>query len=93
MDIYCVRCCEPWGMDELHYRAEEIAGTFATVRDDFYSRGCEALGEAKCERVDALGEDGKLSKGVAMSALIDLLGDDIDGIASMMDDYQAGLWH
>ena len=44
MDIYCVRCGEPWDMDELHYRAEEVAGTFATVRDEFYSRGCEALG-------------------------------------------------
>ena len=90
MDIYCVRCLEPWDIGELHYRAEEVAGTFATVRDDFYSRGCEALGEVKCERVETLDEDGKLSTGAAMSALIDLLGDDIDGIASMMDDYNAG---
>lgn len=97
MDIYCVRCGEPWDMDELHYRAEEIDSTFARVRDEFYGLGCEAMGAARCEREDTLtvvhgggSQTARLSDGAAMSVLVDLLGDDIDGIASMMEDYRAG---
>lgn len=90
MDIYCVRCGEPWDMDELHYRAEETASTYASVRDEFYTRGCEAMGTARCEPADTLTSDGRLSDSGAMSVLVDLLGDDIDGIASMMEDYRVG---
>lgn len=89
MDIYCVRCGEPWDMDELHYRAEETDTDYRTVRAEFYSLGCEAMGEGKCERQEPMSGD-RLSDSAAMSVLVDLLGDDIDGIASMMEDYRLG---
>lgn len=88
MDIYCVRCGEPWDMDELHYRAEETDTDYRTVRAEFYSLGCEAMGAARCERQDPLANDGRLSASAAMSVLVDIMGDDIDGIASMMEDYR-----
>jgi hypothetical protein len=62
---------------------------YSTVRADFYSRGCKAMyafhgGEpswcVKPERTSGL------SRGEAMSALADIMGDDLDGIASMMED-------
>lgn len=89
MDIYCVRCGEPWDMDELHYVAEDEGSTFAEVRDRFYTLGCEAMGVTRCERQDVMAGD-RLSDSAAMSVLVDLLGDDVDGIASMMEDYQLG---
>lgn len=62
---------------------------YAQVRQEFYSKGCNALltfmGRVSadwCVRPDTPG----LQRGDAMSALADLMGDDLDGIASMMDD-------
>lgn len=64
------------------------------VRNDFYSSGCSAMwafsgrpeGETPSWCVKKEPTSDKLTKGEAMSALIDLLGDDVDGIASMMDE-------
>ena len=100
MDVYCVKCGEPWEIDSLH---EEVAAradmghpmaTFNVVRDDFYSLGCAALdtafGSVDCEPQGTLNGDGRLSASAAMGVLTELLGDDIDGVASMMDDYLSG---
>lgn len=99
MDVYCVKCGEPWDIDSLHEEAEvrqqmgHPQATFAVVRDDFYSLGCVALqtafGTLECEQQDSLGADGRLSESAAMGVLAGLLGDDIDGVASMMEDYFA----
>jgi hypothetical protein len=95
MDIYCVRCGEPWDIDSLHEEVDERNETgetasFDTVRGDFYSRGCAALsnafGTVKCERSEPV-SNGKLSPAMAMSVLVDIMGDDIDGVAAMMEDY------
>lgn len=86
MDIYCVRCGEPTDIYELHDRADRAGASFTMVQNEYYTRGCEALGYPKCEREDALGGDGRISASLAMSTMVDLLGDDIDGIASMMED-------
>jgi hypothetical protein len=64
------------------------------VRDDFYSQGCAAMwafsgrpeGQKPSWCVKQEPKSGKLTNSEAMSALIDFLGDDLDGIASMMDD-------
>ena len=62
---------------------------YAVVQDEFYRKGCNALlsfmGRASadwCVRPDTPG----MQRGDAMSVLADLMGDDLDGIASMMDD-------
>jgi hypothetical protein len=86
MDIYCVRCGEPTDIDELHQRAGETQSSFKFVQSDYYARGCEALGYPKCDREESLDNEGRLSASLAMSTMVDLLGEDIDGIASMMED-------
>jgi hypothetical protein len=80
MDILCVRCGEPWDTDELHYAAEESGRTWSEVRADFYARGCMALdGGQRCERIVN-------PSTTAAYALYELLGDDVDGAASMLED-------
>lgn len=68
---------------------EVYDGYYSTVRSEFYSKGCNALltfmGRTEadwCVRPDKPG----MQRGDAMSALADLMGDDLDGIASMMED-------
>ena len=81
MDIYCPRCSEPVDPDYFHDVAEENGTSYAEVARDFQQRGCVALGEPRCERADDLRHE-------VMGAMFDLLGDDIDGAASMMDDFE-----
>lgn len=55
---------------------------YEIVRSDFYLNGCKAMtgySSSWCEPKQSTRTD-------AMSALIDLMGDDLDGIASMMED-------
>lgn len=83
MDIACPRCGEPWDVDSLHLEAEESERSFSEVRADFAKRGCLALatafGPQSCQPV-------RNFKTAATSALFDLLGDDVDGIASELAD-------
>jgi hypothetical protein len=91
MDIYCTRCGEPVELDYIHDRVEELRydgelvngqpPTFTNVKDDFVKRGCVAMGFGPCKRVDNL-------RTQASAALFDILGDDVDGVASMMEDFE-----
>lgn len=84
MDIYCVKCGEPWEIDYLHDVADELGSTFNAVRQGFSRRGCEALGASHGD----MGQIGA-TRALYASALFDLMGDDIDGIASELDDAMA----
>lgn len=91
MDIYCGRCGEPWDIDSLHEevdyrRSEGETVTVARVRADFASRGCVAMSyavDSQCEL------DRGNARAMASGVLMDLLGDDIDGVASLLDDAEA----
>lgn len=85
MDIYCPvrKCGEPIDMDYLHDVAEEQDRTYSEVRSDFQTRGCEALGMTHSEHDD----DATMLRAEVMSAMYDLLGDDLDGAAAMMEDF------
>lgn len=82
MDINCPKCAEPIDNDELH----EIAGmydmTYREVVAEFSLMGCNALDM----------EHNKATMGSAKaqvaSAMFDLMGDDTDGVAAMMDDFE-----
>jgi len=68
-------------------------GYYQKVRSEFYRRGCGAMwafrGVAEDESPSwCVKREEKLGTTMAMGALIDLMGDDLDGIASMMDDAQ-----
>ena len=76
MDIYCPLCGEPWDMDELH----EVEDTdFDTARKRFRREGCAVFASSHNKPADS--ETAEKS-----AVLFDLLGDDIDGIASLMED-------
>lgn len=101
MDIYCPRCAEPMDLDELHSLAEygsvgyggtipttpgaivEPGSSFVTAKKAFLRHGCEALGVKQCE-VD---EASPLAS--AVRALSDVLGDDVDGLASELEGFAA----
>ncbi len=81
MDLYCPRCSEPWAMDELH-EVEDM--TFDQARKLFQRVGCAALDGGTtptCEKDDSL-------RSMASAVLMDLMGDDLDGVSSTMDDFE-----
>lgn len=82
MDIYCIKCGEPVERDYLHDVAEEKGTTFNVVLHQFQSVGCPAVGYQHSDNGEA-GAD----RAAAMSAMFDLLGDDVDGAAAMMEDF------
>jgi hypothetical protein len=74
MDIRCAKCGEPWDMDELHY-VEDMS--FDQARQGFYKQGCEVFGTTHSQN----------KADPALSMLQDLLGDDIDGLAALTEDF------
>lgn len=83
MDIICPICAEPWEIDTLHDYAEEQDQTFAQVSKAFRTKGCgkafDAWGITTCKADDRAG---------MRLVLADLLGDDIDGYAALMEDFK-----
>jgi hypothetical protein len=80
MDIRCVKCGEPWDIDSLHDEVE--AGTYCSfdeARRAFASHGCSALGCSHGETLDP----GRQS---LIAELTALAGDDVDGLASDLED-------
>lgn len=82
MDIYCPKCAEPVELDYLHTVADDNGTTFTVELHRFQSDGCETIG-ATC---NPNRDTGRAS---AAAAMYDLLGDDIDGAASMLEDFEA----
>jgi hypothetical protein len=86
MDLYCARCGEPVDNDEFHDRAEEVGSTYREVSRDFRSRGCAAIGARCSEPSTEVDRSYGLTRQAAAGAMYDLLGDDMDGAAAMLDD-------
>jgi hypothetical protein len=97
-DIYCRinGCGEPWDLDCLHelvaenheqrewytngkYDQKKYDPLFAEARKLFREKGCEAFGSR--HNVDNNPEAAQL-----MELAEDLMGDDVDGIVSMLED-------
>lgn len=77
MDIHCVKCGEPIDLMELH----DIPGkTWRQAKDAFFTLGCEGIGMT-CSEPPSNPKAANIS-----SIAHDLLGDDIDAIAGMMED-------
>lgn len=102
MDIRCPVCREPWDHDSLHeevsYRHGENAGRdssgkydqnlyqplFDEVRIEFYNIGCKAL---TCMGSGSHCIKPSEGRSAGIDAIYDLMGDDIDGAMSMLDDF------
>lgn len=83
MDVKCKFCREPWDIDTFHDAADEQGVTFDDIRVRFQKIGCKAIGWGDCN------PDTKTEKpDMALAMLNELLGDDIDGIAAMTEDFR-----
>ncbi len=80
MDIFCRRCGEPWDIAELHDTEDGL--TYDEAVERFNTEGCGAVFGGECAPVDGL-------RTSAAGVLADLLGDDVDGQAAMMEDCEA----
>lgn len=78
MDIYCPVCGEPWDSDELHYEAEEAGKSFEALYKKFKKVGCAVFGTAHADS----------EADPRIKATYDLLGDDVDGAASLFEDLE-----
>jgi hypothetical protein len=86
MDIFCPKCGEPWDNDELHevvaerHENGDHDASYNSVAREFRGKGCEVFG---CSH-------GHVSAMAAELAAVayDMMGDDMDGAASMLDDAQ-----
>jgi len=76
MDVFCPICGEPWDTYEFH----EVEGmTYAEAWKAFTKKGCEVFGSKHGEALD------QNTKG-SLRMLYDVMGDDVDGIAAILDD-------
>ena len=78
MDIICPKCTEPYDLSELH--DNDFGLSFSDANRKFHTDGCSAVFETRCTPVESL-------RGDVSAAMYDMLGDDIDGIAAMMEDF------
>jgi len=80
MDIYCQKCDEPWEVCYVGGGDMDADGEKGDAERFKRGEGCPccAWGKNAPEQQSLRGE--------AMGMLADLLGDDIDGMASFMDD-------
>lgn len=82
MDVYCPRCAEPWDPYEFHDVAVEQETTYDAIRRRFFTEGCGVtFGGRPCAESDSL-------RAQASGVLAEMLGDDVDGIAAMLDDFE-----
>lgn len=86
MDIYCTTCGEPWDIESLHDAVDEgNAEDYQDARMIFFGSGCGTLFNRRpCERPETGGP--AVMRAEVTLALADALGDDIDGIANMLQD-------
>lgn len=92
MDVFCPICGEPWDNDEFHEKQEDGniiynpgKSVYSQNTDFFFTKGCGELFEGRPCKPQEKNNDGTLNDAEKSSILRDLLGDDIDGIASEMD--------
>lgn len=89
MDIYCRNCGEPWDNDTLHDVANELGTTYDKIAREFSRTGCKALACDEYGDMARCISDGRSS---ARGMVAELLGEDLDGYSSMIEDMEyAGL--
>ena len=87
MDIYCQRCDEPYDVYHVCYDMDK-------EKDDYSEKGTKPSDRLKNGEGCPACEWGKTApkqqsmRGMAMGAMADVMGDDVDGMASMMDDFE-----
>ena len=81
MDIRCPICGEPWDMDELHEVYDgETHVPFKKAYARFMHAGCETFYCSHNEVPD-------VGKAQAAQVLMEIMGDDVDGVAADLEDF------
>ena len=80
MDIRCTTCGEPWDSDTIHEIADEQEVPYDEAVALFRKYGCTVLGSRHSE-VDA-------NAALAARVVMELGGDDVDGMASDLEDME-----
>lgn len=88
MDIKCPRCAEPWDMDCLHDAGAQIHKSYDYMRKLFRKFGCAAIVEADNGKIAEDTTCEQTRKGVTLGMLMDLAGDDLDGYAADVEDFE-----
>ncbi|TNF82084.1 MAG: hypothetical protein EP299_01810 [Acidobacteria bacterium] len=87
MDVYCRICGEPWDLYTFHDIAAEQGISYNEATANFRKRGCRSTGWGHSHCVPMPKEDdGELTQAQKAGILYELLGDDMDGAAAMMED-------
>ena len=82
MDINCPKCAEPIDNEEFHYVAKAEGITYNEVVRGFRKIGCPMV-NMQCNE-----ETTHSYRAQAAGAMFELMGDDIDGVSAMMDDFE-----
>lgn len=93
MDIICPKCAEPWDNDSIHEEVDnrrddgDTTADYYKIAAEFRRKGCQTFtyawdGDCGNQLTDRQAFRAQLA-GVAY----DMLGDDMDGAASLLDDY------
>jgi len=90
MDIYCNRCGEPWDVDTFHDVADDLGVSFDAALARFYADGCAGTGWVK--RCDVAPDGPARVRASVSGMLAEVLGDDVDGIASELADAEFFGW-
>ena len=77
MDLYCQRCGEPYDMDYVNF--EMTAVDRINFKDGTGCPSCINTPDSEIKRP---------ARAEAMEVVRDLLGDDEDGMAAMMEDFE-----
>lgn len=87
MDIRCPKCGEPWEHDCLHEVVTDgMYPNYDAAAKAFRKDGCVALGSTHNEPSTEEDAVWGLRPQDAAAALYDILGDDMDGAAAMLED-------
>jgi len=78
MDIYCPRCGEPWDTYSL---VDDM--TPVEAEDLKAGRGCPCCVGKELKDLSPEG----IERGIYTGALMDVLGDDLDGLAATLEDF------
>ena len=83
MDLRCTVCGEPWDMDEVLHEQYLNGVKLApgSARKRFQRLGCEAMDSKHNESPDT-------EAAMIAQTLGELLGDDVDGLAAMLEDWE-----
>jgi len=86
MDAHCANCGEPWDQYHLRHDLPETADEIAAEGWEFGRNRLVVL-RCPCCPKDGSGRPDASERGTILRDLADLLGDDEDGLAATLDDF------